>query len=152
MDIHELAAGKLAALFACSLILSSGLLAIDRLRTAFVVYGTMSRRDWRAVSLDDVSFDPAEPSAHLLPALRRGALHDVQPGSCGERIIEEYRTSLGALLPFSDAETRFLDLLLDRGEVSPDLLTTHTGLQERIGAQPLPGWKALNVRCHRSLT
>ena len=72
-------------LFDCSPILAADLLGIDRLRTAFVVYGAMNRRNWRMVSLDDVSFDPAELSAQLLPALRRGALHDILPGSYGEK-------------------------------------------------------------------
>lgn len=160
VDIHELAAGKLAALFArrrardlfdCSLLFTGDILAAERLRTAFVVYGAMNRRDWRTVSLDDMSFDPMELSTQLIPALRAGALQDVQPGTYGERLIEECRTALSALIPFNDTENRFLDLLLECGEVVPDLLTKDVGLQERIRAQPLLEWKVLNVRRHLGL-
>ena len=39
-----------------------------------------------------------------------------------------------------------LNLLLDRGEIVPSLLTTDKDLQERIIQQPLLEWKAFNVR------
>ena len=76
VDVHELAAGKLAALFArqrawdlfdCSLIFSLDTLDIEKLRTPFVVYGAMNRRDWRTVGLEDVDFDPSELSCQLIP-------------------------------------------------------------------------------------
>ncbi|TAK22519.1 MAG: nucleotidyl transferase AbiEii/AbiGii toxin family protein, partial [Myxococcaceae bacterium] len=79
VDIHELAAGKLAALlsraasrdlFDTSQLLHVGGLDISRLRLAFVVYGGISRKDWRGVSLDDVNVDVAEVDAMLLPLLR----------------------------------------------------------------------------------
>ena len=63
IDIHELAAGKLAALLARRQardlfdshgILQMGNLDHDRLRTAFIVYGAMNRKDWRTVSATDV--------------------------------------------------------------------------------------------------
>ena len=82
VDVHELAAGKLAALLArqsardlfdSRLLFSIEALDLARLRTAFVVYGAMNRRDWRSVSTDDVSFDAAELASQLLPALRGGA-------------------------------------------------------------------------------
>ena len=62
MDIHELAAGKLAALLArhkardlfdSYLILTTGALSLDKIRIAFVVYGAMNRKDWRLVSIKD---------------------------------------------------------------------------------------------------
>ena len=56
------------------------------------------------------------------------------------------------MLPFTDAERAFLDLLLDRGEVDASILTSDTTLRERIQAQPLLEWKALNVRRHKGLS
>jgi len=58
LDLHELAAGKLAALFSrrqardlfdCHKVLYMDNIDRDRLRTAFVVYGAMNRKDWRTV-------------------------------------------------------------------------------------------------------
>jgi hypothetical protein len=53
------------------------------------------------------------------------------------------------VLPFTDNERAFLDRLLDAGEIHASLLTDDPDLQSRIQNQPLPEWKALNVRVHR---
>ena len=83
VDIHELAAGKLAALlsrrrardlFDCRRIFSLDTLDMSRLRVAFVVYGAMNRRDWRTAATDDVAFDPRELSSQLLPSLPASAV------------------------------------------------------------------------------
>ena len=160
VDLHELAAGKLSALFArqrardlfdCSLIFSLDTLDLEKLRTAFVVYGAMNRRDWRTVGLDDVDFDPVELSSQLIPALHTDGPGDSRPASYGDSLVEECRVALSALLPFNDAEREFLDLLLEEGRISPGLLTADLLLQERISSQPLLHWKALNVRRYRGL-
>ena len=76
LDLHELAAGKLAALFSrqqardlfdCHRILDTDALQRERLRIAFVAYGGMNRKDWRTVSVDDVDFDSAELARKLGP-------------------------------------------------------------------------------------
>jgi hypothetical protein len=53
------------------------------------------------------------------------------------------------VLPFTDAEKEFLNLLLDKGDIVPSLLTTDKDLQSRISRHPLLEWKALNVREHK---
>jgi hypothetical protein len=78
LDHHELAAGKLAALLsrrqARDLFDSHRILRMDnldshRLRIGFVVYGAMSRKDWRTVSTNDVDFDAADVARQLTPTL-----------------------------------------------------------------------------------
>ena len=161
VDVHKLAAGKLAALFArqrardlfdCSLILSIDTLDLEKLRIAFVVYGAMNRKDWRTICLDDLGFDPVELSSQLMPALRVDGRGDRSPTGYGESLLEECRRALSAILPFTDTEREFLDRLLEGGKISPELLTADTALQERIGRQPLLEWKALNVRRYRGLS
>jgi len=80
-EIHELLAGKLAALFArrqardlfdAHQALRLPDLDVARLRVAFVVYGAMQRRDWRTVSIADVRFAPKDLVDELLPVLRPG--------------------------------------------------------------------------------
>ena len=160
VDIHELAAGKLAALLArrrtrdlfdSRLVFSIDGLDLERLRAAFVVYGAMARRDWRTVSVDDVAFDPRELSSQLMPSLRGGALQGLEAANYGEELVDECRRALSALLPFRATERAFLDLLLDEGGVDATILTSDTTLQERIQAQPLLEWKAQNVRHHKGL-
>ncbi len=161
VDVHELAAGKLVALldrrkardlFDSSLVLSMTGLDNEMLRTAFVVYGAMERRDWRTVSAEDVAFDSEELSGQLIPALRTVGTQSLDAVGYGDTLVEQCRAGLGALLPFSDAERAFLDLLLDEGRLDSRLLTHDTALQERIQLLPLLEWKAQNVRRHRGLS
>ena len=160
VDIHELAAGKLTALMArqkardlfdSRLIFSIEGLDFGRLRTAFVVYGAMNRKDWRMVSVEDVAFDPGELSGQLLPALRTGGIQGIEAASYGGILVDECREALSALLPFNDAERAFLHLLLDEGKIDASILTSDKTLQERIQVQPLLEWKAQNVRRHNRL-
>ncbi len=160
VDKHELAAGKLAALltrrrardlFDSSLILSIDGLDVEKLRTAFVVYGAGVRRDWRTVSVEDMAFDPEELSSQLVPALRGGRMQGVDAAAYGNDLVRKCQRVLSDLLPFKDEERAFLDLLLDAGEIDASLLTTEGELKNRIQAQPLLEWKAQNVRRHKGL-
>lgn len=161
LDLHELAAGKLAALLArgqardlfdCHRILNMIDLERDRLRIAFVVYGGMNRKDWRTVSIEDVDFDPAELTRLLIPTLDTRAIQEQSPAEFGARLVRECREGLGAVLPFNEAEREFLNLLLDKGEIDSTILTADETLQKRIGQQPLLEWKALNVRQYKGLS
>jgi len=162
LDIHELAAGKLAALLArgqardlfdCHRILGMDDLDQDQLRVAFVTYGGMNRKDWRTVSIEDVGFDTVEFTRLLIPTLYlRQTEEQVSPAEYGAHLVRECREGLSAVLPFTDSERTFLDLLLDRGVINPALLTADESLQRRIQCQPLLEWKALNVRQHKGLS
>lgn len=161
LDRHELAAGKLAALLsrrqARDLFDGHRVLQIDdldsnRLRIGFVVFGAMNRKDWRTISADDVEFDAMELARQLIPTLRANAT-EVREGLAeyGERLVRECRQGLSAVLPLTDSERAFLDLVLDRGVIDPALLTADASLQRRIQGQPLLEWKALNVKRHKGL-
>jgi len=162
LDIHELAAGKLAALLArgqardlfdCHGILGMDDLEKDRLSLAFVICGGMNRKDWRTVSIGDVDFDTAELTRLLIPTLHvRETKELVSPSEYGTRLVRECREGLSMVLPFTEAERAFLDLLLDLGEIDPILLTADTSLKQRIRSQPLLEWKALNVKRHKGLS
>ena len=161
LDLHELAAGKLAALLArgqardlfdCHRILNMDNLERDRLRIAFVVYGGMNRKDWRTVSIEGVDYDAAELTRQLIPTLHVRIIQEQgSPAEFGTRLVRECREGLSMVLPFTDAEREFLDLLLDKGEIDSTILTADEALQKRIQQQPLLEWKALNVRRHRGL-
>jgi hypothetical protein len=161
-DVHELAAGKLAALLArgqardlfdCHRVFTMKGIDRDRLRLAFVVYGGMNPKDWRTVSIADVDFEPDELVRLLIPTLNRRFLE--KQGSLakyGERLVRESQAGLKAVLPLNDPEREFLDLLLEKGEIDASALTADKALQERIQNQPLLQWKALNVKRHKGLT
>jgi len=161
LDVHELVAGKLAALFGRTAsrdlfdmhgLLVAGSFDAERLRLGFVVYGGISRRDWRTVSLDEVQADPLDVERRLVPLLRAGAgpaRADLEAWS--EALVAESRELLSAVLPLRPGEREFLDLLNGRGEIVPELLTGDTAMQELLRGHPGLLWKALNVRRHRGL-
>jgi predicted nucleotidyltransferase component of viral defense system len=159
IDIHELAAGKLCALLArqqardlfdSHQLLSLNDLEQERLRLAFIVYGAMNRKDWRTISLEDVSLEVDELSQQLFPLLRtRSTDENESPTSYGKRLVDECRDRLSVVLPYTDAEKEFLNLLLDTGVIDPTLLTSDKDLQDSIRQHPLLEWKALNVREHK---
>ncbi len=162
LDIHELAAGKLAALFARAASRDVfdvhellGATSVDRtkLRLGFVVYGGINRRDWRTVSLDDVKADPVDVERQLLPLLRANLApsreHVVE---WSKQLESECRDRLSVVLPLTPEEVEFLSRLNDRGEVAPGLLTADVTLQSTISAHPGLQWKAQNVRKHHGLT
>ena len=156
LDVHELAAGKLVALLArrqardlfdAHRLLTSGQLDKNLLRVAFVVYGAMSRTDWRTVSARDISFDPVDLRNHLLPMLRSDFATGLDdPLGWAERLVTECRIAFRAVLPLSGDAREFLDHLLDNGEVRPQLLTRDSELADRIVQHPGLKWKAENVR------
>lgn len=158
LDVHELAAGKLSALFSRSAsrdlfdihaLLGRGGLERTKLRLAFVLYGAMSRRDWRTVSIDDVRMDPTDADRRLLPLLRADlapAPRDVEAWSA--RLVAESRELLSMVLPLESAELEFLRLIDEHGEIAPDRLTDDPSMQDRIRAHPALLWKALHVKRH----
>lgn len=162
LDKHELMAGKAVALLSRSaardLFDSHGLLRTlsldaDKLRLAFVVYGGMSRRDWRDVSLDDIGYDINEMHNALLPTLRNDYASDIKDvRSWADRLVLECREELSALLPLRANEADFLTSLNEEGEIHPELLTSDEDLMRKIERQPGLLWKAQNAREFRKRT
>ena len=158
LDLHELAAGKLAALLArkasrdlfdAHQLLTRSDLDRAKLRLGFVLYGAMNRKDWRTVAIDDLGYDRRELENELIPVVRAELVTEQKAGSWAESIIDECRDLLRVVLPLSSNEMAFLDKILDDGEIVPGLLTEDVEMSKRIGAHPLLQWKALNVRQHR---
>ena len=159
LDLHELAAGKLAALlsrgqardlFDCYQILNMHDIKHDYLRIAFVVYGGMNRRDWRTVSIEDIDFDADELARQLMPTLNiEIQKKNTSPAKFGEKLLNNCKKLLSLVLPLNDTEMEFLNRLLDKGEIIPSILTSDKTLIKNIKNQPLLLWKALNVRQYK---
>lgn len=156
-NTYELYAGKLAALFsrdqARDLFDSHRLLNYEnqinqeQLRLAFVVYGAMNRKNWRTISLEDITFTDNELKQKLLPVLKPDVVsHQDDVSLLGKTLIKECGSKLSVVFPLKEHEIKFLDLLLDKGEIKPELLTKDNNLQERIKCHPMLLWKVLNVR------
>ncbi len=157
VDINELAAGKLAALFArhqardlfdAHHLLCSGDLDLKRLRVAFVVYGALNRKDWRTISLEDIDFETAELTNMLLPVLHGTATNEEGISIIAQRLLDECRQGISAVYPFSEKEMVFLDGVNAKGKIVPSLITSDTQLQARISRHPMLLWKVMNVSKH----
>lgn len=154
VDIHELAAGKLAALFSrhqardlfdAHKLFTEERLDLPTLRTIFVVYGAFNRKDWRTISIEDISFDKKELEEMLYPLLRRNFISkatEIMPFA--QKLIDESRNKISAVFPFTECEMDFLNAVLERGEVKPELITSDLDLQKRISNHPMLQWKAVN--------
>lgn len=156
LDRHELAAGKLAALcarnasrdvFDAHRLLLRDDLDRAKLRLAFVVYGGMNRKEWRAIRVDDIGADARDVERELVPMLRA----DLAPARATiatwtSTLVRECRDLMSAVLPLADHEREFLARLNDAGEIVPELLTEDPHMQAILRAHPALCWKALNVR------
>jgi predicted nucleotidyltransferase component of viral defense system len=152
LDIHELAAGKLAALldrcrsrdvFDTVQIFEQCQLDKERLRLAFVVYGAMSRTDWRTVSVDTLNIDRQEFTQKLLPVLHGKLAAKWEKTS--DSLLSLAKENVSAVLPLRDNEMEFLNRLQGQGKIEPELLTGDVELQKKISAMPMLLWKSQHV-------
>lgn len=162
VDIHELVAGKLAALFSrtrardvydiarISELMSRERLVPQRLRTAFLVFGAAGRIDVRSISIDAVSLSAEDAMRELVPVVRKSEIPEKEMADFAKELVVTCREFLQTVLPLSPEESRFLDLLLDRGTVDASLLTEDSDLKQRINRHPLLMWKARNAGKYRS--
>lgn len=161
LDLHELAAGKLAALLArrasrdvfdARELLRLGTLDPAKLRLAFVVYGAANRVDWRTVDAAAVTVSSRDSAEHLFPMLRTDLVPARTEGAAWTAaLVAECQELLGAVLPLTLEERAFLDAINDRGEIAPHLLTADPRLRAVIANHPALAWKAQNVRKHHGL-
>ena len=160
LDIHELAAGKLAALFSRHAardlfdvrgLLQHARLDADRLRLAFVVYGGANRRDWRKVAIEDINTERRELERQLFPMLRAHLVpqrHEVE--SWIEALIRDCTEQVSVVLPLRANEIEFLTNLNEDGTIAAELLSSDTDVQKLIRFHPGLLWKAQNVREYRT--
>ena len=157
LDFHEIAAGKLSALldrqtgrdlFDTYHLLKKTSFDIQKLRLAFVIYGAMSlKKDFRKISLNDISFDSKEFNNKLIPMLSRNRLNTIESTrSWAQQLVEECQAAFEPLLPLNSNEIEFLNLLLEKGELLPNLLTQDEALIENINSHPGLKWKILKVK------
>lgn len=162
LDEHELIAGKLSALFSrgaardlfdAHKLLSQDGLNQEALRIAFIVYGGFSRKDWRTISVDDLTIDSNDLYNQLLPLLNEQSIQTSQNlYEWAKLLLENCRERLEIVLPFKANELEFLELLLEKGEIRPELLTENEDLKRKISLHPALKWKAVNVRKHKNIT
>jgi predicted nucleotidyltransferase component of viral defense system len=153
LDLHELAAGKLAALMSrkasrdlydvSKLSSCSELLDIEKLRLVFMIYGGMNRRDWRTLKIEDIGFDSSELKKKLAPVLKQ---QEIQQPQLIDQLVNDCKKIMFDILPLRNNEQQFFDLLLDEAQIEPSLLTSDFESQDKIRHHPGLLWKVQHVK------
>lgn len=149
--LHELAAGKLTALFArnasrdlfdAHYLLTKMQFNSEQLRLAFIFYlGMSSIKDFQKISPEFLLFDESDFRQQLLPVLRN-AKKQTDHHSWKVAKLQECRQALEELLPFDDHEKEFLKNLSEKGKIQATLLTNDPLMQVKIENLPLLLWRA----------
>lgn len=161
LAIEELAAGKLTALLQRSVVrdvfdtaslleFAPDLLTRPGFRLAFVCSIAASRSDARSLPGPAAKLDGSAVERELAPVLRQGT---DKAAADHDQLMAWIQRTLGPvgkdLLAWSEGERRFLDRLLDYGEIDAESLHPDPEVQELVRKQPMLRWKAQNVREHR---
>jgi predicted nucleotidyltransferase component of viral defense system len=151
LDIHELGAGKLAALFGRNAsrdlfdahqLLTKCSLNHEQFRTVCIVYGAMGTKDWRRVSIKDIRFDKKDLQNQLIPVLKKNVLHNTNWAGWTSHLLEECTCALGMLFPLRENEVTFLKNLFDYGILDASFLAQDPTMVGKISSHPLLQWKA----------
>lgn len=102
------------------------------------------------MSLDSIRIDPREVAQKLaicLPHGRFSGKEDVDAWI--EETIALCREKFAFLFDLTANERKFLDGILDHGEIDASLLDVAPETRKRIGNMPMLAWKSQNVRNHQ---
>ena len=145
LDLHELAAGKLTALFARNAsrdlfdahhLLTKTQFIPEQLRLAFVLYmGMSSINNPQEISPESLLFDESDFRQQLLPVLRN-TKHEKDHQSWGKNKLQECKQALAILFPLIKEEKEFLKALIEKGEIHSPLLTNDPIMQSKIEKLP----------------
>ena len=150
LDIHELGAGKLSALFGrhasrdlfdAHQLLTKCSLDIKQLRLASLVYGAMGSKDWRQISIEEVHFEEKELKNELIPVLRKQAFRNDGWLSWTNKLLSDCKVALNTLFPLSEPEQAFLKSIFEQGTIDATLITDDHNLIKKINSHPLLLWK-----------
>lgn len=151
LDLHEISAGKLTALFARQAsrdlfdahhLLTKTIFDANQLRLAFILYiGMSSIEDVHSISPEFLSLDEKDFQQQLIPVLRNGK--NQRDHQIWKTIkLQECKEALTILFPFTEDEVEFLKNLIEKGKILAPLLTNEPSMQAKIERLPLLHWRA----------
>lgn len=159
LDIHELAAGKLTALFSRQAsrdlfdahhLLNYCKLTSKKLRLAFVVYLAMTDIEISNLKPDTINYHNAEIANRLLPVLCQKDLPRKSPSikAWANKLLNELRDALSTILPLKTQEIEFIKTIQTSGEIKAELITNDQTLADKIYLHPAIQWKIIKSLKH----
>jgi len=159
LDVHELTAGKLHALFTRNAardlfdihqLLSTCDFDKQKLKIAFVVYIAMSKTHWKDFNLNNVNFDVRDIKNKLVPVIKKNA---IVAGSEKElrvwavSLLDEVKDKLDAsIFPFTSNEQKFLHEIQEHGKIYPELICSEDATIKTIKSHPNLMWRIRNKK------
>lgn len=153
LDIHELAAGKLAALFSRTAsrdlfdahhLLNKCKLEAEKLRVTFIVYLAMTDINLSHLKPMYIEYDILDIRNRLFPVLCQTELPTRQSDlkRWANNTLDELHESLSMLLPLDKHEIEFISQIRESGIINPQLITDDKNLIEVIQSHPAILWRA----------
>lgn len=151
LDIHELAAGKLSALFSRSAsrdlfdahyLLTKCDIDAKKLRMAFVTYLAMTEIELSNLTPQYIEYNTLDIRNRLFPVLRQMELPhgQIDLEKWAAKILNELREALSVLLPLNEGEIEFISLIRVSDEIKPQLITDDKRLIQAIQVHPAIVW------------
>ncbi|GGI87679.1 hypothetical protein GCM10007966_15560 [Legionella impletisoli] len=151
LDIHELAAGKLSALFDRSAsrdwfdahyLLTQMPLDKPKLKLAFVTYLAMTKIDLSHMVPEKIDFDLTDLRNRLVPVMHQMSVsrNTRELKEWATARINELREQLSNILPLEEHEQLFIQKIRNEGLISPELITNDQNMVQKIINHPGINW------------
>jgi len=151
LDIHELAAGKLSALFSrtasrdlfdAHYLLTKCDIDAKKLRTTFVIYLAMTEIKLSNLNPQYIEYNILDIRNRLFPVLRQMQLPrgQIDLEKWAAKTLSELHDALSMLIPLNEGEIEFISLIRESGEIRSQLLTTNKRLIQAIQTHPAIVW------------
>ena len=156
LDIHELAAGKLSAFFTRSAsrdlfdtyyLFTHSQLDSAKLRLAFVVYMAMTTIDISKLNKCQLQYNLLDIRNKLLPVLRQQKLprKNNELKNWADNMLNKITDQISMILPLQYEEQEFINLIREKGDIRPHLITDDNKLQEIILNHPAIKWSTMRT-------
>ena len=151
LDIHELAAGKLSALFDRSAsrdwfdahyLLTQSPIDKNKLKLAFVTYLAMTKIEFSKLVPEEIDFDLTDLRNRLVPVMHQLSVsrNTRELKEWATARISELRQELSSILPLEEHELLFINKIRNEGIISPELITNDSELSQKIMNHPAINW------------
>ena len=151
LDVHELAAGKLSALFGRSAsrdwfdahyLLTQMSLDRQKLKLAFVTYLAMTQIDLSHMMPEKIDFDLTDLRNRLVPVMHQLSVsrNSRELKEWATARINELREQLSNILPLESYEQLFIQNIRNEGLISPELITSDKEMAQKIINHPGVNW------------